>query len=303
MFNRWSSRQISKLNQIVFAFALFIFSTSASAQMELVFGVYTTDKPTTMVKAYRPILSALENVLTLELNEPVQIKLQVASSYQKGIDALVTGEVDFSMIGPASYIEASNSEPGLQILALDSSDGAKSFVRGVICVREDSQINTIAELKGKRFAFGNEKSTIGRYLSQALLTREGVTASSLQSFDYLGRHDRVAHAVSQATHDAGALKESTYHKLNKNKNLGLRILTTISTINRPWVASAQLDQNIVDALQSGMLNLEAPEAFEAMGKKQFVRGSDSDFAKIRSAINNNDSFFEGSPQPLASAEE
>jgi len=255
-----------------------------------------------MVKAYRPVLSALEKKLTRELDEPVKIKLQVASSYQKGIDALVNGKVDFSMIGPASYIEASNSEPGLKILALQSNDGAKTMVRGVVCVREDSDIKTVSDLAGKRFAFGNEKSTIGRYLSQALLTREGITAESLHSFDYLGRHDRVARAVSQATHDAGALKVSTYHKLNKKKNLGLRILATISTINRPWVASAQLDNRILGALQSSMLTLEAPEAFKAMGKKQFVKASDTDFAKIRSAINNNGSFFTQSVQPLVSTE-
>lgn len=297
------SYKVSKLCPPILALVFFVFSTSASAQINLVFGVYTADKPTAMVKAYRPVLAALEKELARELNEPVKIKLQVASSYQKGIDALVNGTVDFSMIGPASYIEASNSEPGLKILALQSNDGAKTFVRGVICVREDSNINTISDLKGKRFAFGNQKSTIGRYLSQALLTSQGITADSLQSFDYLGRHDRVARAVSEATHDAGALKESTYHKLNRKKNLGLRILATISTANRPWVASAQLDEKIFSALQSSMLTLDAPEAFKAMGKKQFVRGSDSDFAKIRSAIGNNEIFFTESVQPLVSTEE
>jgi len=156
------SYKVSKLCPPILALVFFVFSTSASAQINLVFGVYTADKPTAMVKAYRPVLAALEKELARELNEPVKIKLQVASSYQKGIDALVNGTVDFSMIGPASYIEASNSEPGLKILALQSNDGAKTFVRGVICVREDSNINTISDLKGKRFAFGNQKSTIGR---------------------------------------------------------------------------------------------------------------------------------------------
>lgn len=289
------------LTRILGALVLLIVSSAANAQINLVFGVYTSDQPTAMVKAYRPILTALETRLTEELNEEVKIKLQVSSSYQKGIDAIVEGQVDFAMLGPASYIEASNRESGLEILALGSKDGSKTF-NGVICVREDSDIDDISELQGKSFAFGNEKSTIGRYLSQAILVDAGITAQSLKSYEYLGRHDRVAHAVSQGTHDAGALKEGTYKKLNK-KGLKLRSLLTIPLINRPWVASARLDTKLVKALRSSMLTLDASDAFKSMGRKQFVKGSDSDFATIRSAINNNALFFRANLPQLVIGED
>jgi len=265
------------------------YAPGSHAQINLTFGVYSADRPTTMVIAYRPLLSALEDALSETLKESVSIRLQVASSYQKGIDALVAGEVDFAMLGPASYIEALNLQPALKILALESKDGSKTF-NGVICVHEDSEIKSISDLKGKRFAFGNERSTIGRYLSQELLTRNDITAQRLDSFDYLGRHDSVALSVAQGKHDAGALKEGTYKKLKK-KNYKLRTLTTIRLVNRPWVASAKINISLFAALKKTMLHLHAPEAFSAMGRKQFVEGSDSDFVAIRSAINNNGAFF------------
>lgn len=280
--------------------ACLLYSAGSHAQINLTFGVYTSENPLTMVKAYRPVLSALESSLSEKLLDTVSIKLQVASSYEKGINALASGSVDFAMLGPASFIESLIRQPALKILALDSKDGSKTF-NGVICVREDSKIEKISDLAGKRFAFGNEQSTIGRYLSQALLTRNGITAAKLKSFDYLGRHDRVAHSVDRGNHDAGALKEGTYKKLKK-KGLKLRTLATIPLINRPWVASTNLNQNMYSALKETMLGLDAPEAFKAMGRKQFVEGNATDFENIRAAIHNNQKFFSAVTAPLANSD-
>lgn len=274
-----------------------IYATGSHAQINLTFGVYAADRPTMMVRAYRPVLTALEKVLSERLQQEVSIRMQVASSYQKGIDALAKGRVDFAMLGPASYIEAVNLQPSLKILALESKDGSKTF-NGIICVREDSEIEHISDLEGKRFAFGNERSTIGRYLSQALLTRNGITAHNLESFDYLDRHDRVAQSVAKNEYDAGALKEGTYKKL-KMKGYKLRTLTTIALVNRPWVASAELDQNLLATLKESMLTLDAPEAFMALGRNQFVQGNDSDFIDIRSAINDNTAFFTKKKEQIA----
>lgn len=293
----------SKINllQTILLLLSTLYAAGSYAEINLTFGVYTADRPKSMVIAYRPVLSALEEVLSEKLQESVSIRLQVASSYQKGIEALVAGTVDFAMLGPASYIEAQNLQPALKILALESKDGSKTF-NGVVCVREDSKITNISDLKGKRFAFGNKRSTIGRYLSQALLTRNGITAHKLHSFDYLDRHDRVAESVAQGSHDAGALKEGTYTKLKK-KGYQLRTLITIPLVNRPWVASASLEKSLYNQLKESMLSLVAPAAFMAMGRKQFVAGNDNDFAEIRAAINDNDTFFGTDLPPIANTEQ
>jgi len=199
------------------------------------------------------------------------------------------GEVDFSQLGPASYIAAYKRNAALRILALESKDGTLNF-RGLIGVHEDSPYTKVSELKGARFAFGNESSTIGRYLSQAYLLQHGIAASDLLQYEYLGRHDRVAYAVAQKTFDAGALKEGTFNKL-KEKGLPLRALVYFENVNKPWVARSGMDEKLFDSLQSVMLNLSAPKAFKALGKKQFVLGEDSNFEAIRQAIEGNADFF------------
>ena len=191
---------------------LFYLTESAMAEVNLKFGVYTSDKASTMVKMFRPILNELETRLSEKLNKEVKIKLQVANDYEKGISNLVNGDVDFARMGPASYILSKEKNPDLRLLAMESKKGRKKFY-GIIAVHEQSDINNISQLKGRSFAFGNERSTIGRYLSQHVLSEQGIYAKDLGKYDYLKRHDRVGAAVGSGQYDAGALKESTFKKL------------------------------------------------------------------------------------------
>ncbi len=210
MFNNKALTNSGKHKYAIIVFCLLLFnSILAHADIVLNFGIYTSDKPSEMVKKFRPVLNVLEAGLSRLLDDPVIINLQVASSYQKGVAALVTGEVDFARFGPASYIIAKSQDPRISIIAIESKNGSKIF-NGVICVRMDSTITRVEDLKGKNFAFGDPQSTIGRYLSQAYLYEYGVTANELSSYEYLGRHDRVGSAVAAGKFDAGALKKDGF---------------------------------------------------------------------------------------------
>jgi phosphonate transport system substrate-binding protein len=112
--------------KILMAFAVILASIAiapAQADVTLKFGVYTSDKPTTMVKMFRPVLNALEAKLTEKLGEPTRISLQVAATYDQGIDDLVAGRVNFARMGPASYVVSKDRNPDLQLLAMESKDG------------------------------------------------------------------------------------------------------------------------------------------------------------------------------------
>lgn len=270
--------------------ALIILTPSlAWGDVELNFGVYTSDKPSVMVLKFRPVLNALTKSLEEKLGQPVKIRLQVSSGYAKGVEDLANGRVDFSRFGPASYIRAKKLNPGVQILAIESKSGQKIF-NGVICVRTDSAIQSISDLKGKRFAFGNRQSTIGRYLSQNYLYERGIRAKDLGAFDYLGRHDKVGAAVASGKYDAGALKESTFKKLVK-KGAPLRSIASFPNVTKPWIARKGLPENIFVALRESLLSLDDPAALKALKKNGFLAGNDGDYTVIRKAINKNSLFF------------
>lgn len=250
------------------------------AEERLVFGVYAADKPTETVKKLRPILDRVEKRLGDRLGEPVAIKMRIASNYAKGLEDLVSGRVDFARLGPASYVAAKARQPELRILALESKKGQKRF-KGIIAVRRDSAIHEIGDLKGRRFAFGNRRSTIGRYLSQRYLLKHGIRAKDLAGYAYLGRHDKVGWAVALGLFDAGALKEGTFAKLLR-QDAPLRELASFPNVTKPWVASAHLTGERFEILRDSLL---------ALGPERFLPGEDQDFDFIREAIEESAGFF------------
>jgi len=267
-----------------------ISGASAGSGLTLSFGVYTADKPTDVVKQFKPVLVALEKSLSNKLRLQVDIRMQVAKNYQKGIANLVDGKVDFARFGPASYVLAKKEAPGIEILAIESKKGKKVFF-GIICVSSDSSITQVSELNGKTFAFGNERSTIGRYLSQQLLLKEGVSAKDLESYQYLGRHDRVGTAVGLKQFNAGALKESTFKKL-VSKGVPIRSIASFQNVTKPWIARSGLGREHSEAIRAALLEMKEPAALKALKKDGFVEGSDADYSVIRKAIYENPLFFE-----------
>ena len=269
-------------------FYLVIFSTSASAEISLKFGTYTADKPTETVKKYRPFLMFLANRMSAELGEPVAIEMVIAKEYETSIDQLANGEVDFARFGPASYVHATNQNPDVQIIAMESKNGQKIF-KGIIAVHKDSNIQELSELAGLTFAFGDELSTIGRYLSQAQLLDAGISSDDLLSYEFLGRHDSVGLAVGAGKFTAGALKESTFKKL-VSEGVPIRALVKFDNVTKPWLAAATLEPRVYAAMQKVMLASENEEIVRRVAKNGFLLGGDADYEEIREAMKQSANF-------------
>jgi len=275
----------SALSHLLIFFTAMLFSFPSSADINLIFGLYTSDKPTTMVTKFRPFINTLEAQMTEKLKQPVHIKMQISSNYNDGVKALTSGAVDFSRLGPASYITAKNINPDLQLLAIEAKKGKKRF-NGIIAVHENSSITKPEQLIGKRFAFGSEQSTIGRYLSQTYLADHNIFATDLAQFDYLGRHDAVGASVAAGRYDAGALKESTFNKL-RSKGALLREIARFPNVTKPWVAKAGLDDKIIQILSALLIESNEANALykNSLSKNGFLKGTDSDYDIIRKSMN------------------
>lgn len=265
------------------------FSAVAEEQIQLRFGVYSSNKPTAMVRTFKPILNSLEQRMSEKLQKTVDIRMQIAKSYEEGVSDLTGGRVDFSRFGPASYIEAKNTNPDLEIIAIESVN-AKKVIYGIVAINEASDIKSISELKQKSFAFGNETSTIGRYLSQLYLERNGVRAKDLKDYEYLGRHDKVGTAVGAGDFDAGALNESTFKKLIA-KGEPIKELARFPNVSKPWIARAGLDDTVLAALRESLLELSDPKTLKSLKVDGFLPGTDDDYQTIRDSIELNDVFF------------
>lgn len=245
------------------------------------FGVYTSDKPSEMLKKFRGIREALEAGLASTFGREVEIEMKIFKDYESALDALGDGEVDFTRFGPASYILSKHRNKDVRLLAMEHKKGKKRF-NGLIITQADSDIETLADLKGRSFAFGDENSTIGRYLAQDQLVGAGIHASDLAGFDYLGRHDAVAKAVEIGDFDAGSLKESTFEKMNKTGKL--RVVATFDNVTKPWVARAGLDDDVFGALRDALIAIDDEEALKDMKVSGFLPATDAEYEFVRAGM-------------------
>lgn len=127
---RTKHRQTNRLHKSIMALlpALFcLMQSPAYADINLIFGTYTADKPTDTLRKFKPFLKYLSKKMSVSLNEPVKISMKIASNYRQGVSDLVDGHVDFSRFGPASYVTAKNQDRNIQIIAMESKKGKKTF--------------------------------------------------------------------------------------------------------------------------------------------------------------------------------
>jgi phosphonate transport system substrate-binding protein len=270
---------------IVSILILFSFSFSLGAQekqaITLSFGIYQSDKASEMHRKFKPLLDYLSSEMSLLSKQSVVINLTIFKTYQQANDALVNGDIDFARFGPASYILAKQRQPKLQLLAMEEKKGQTRFY-GLIIVQKEASFQTLADLKDASFAFGNQNSTIGRYLAQSELLNAGINNKALSQSEYLGRHDKVFTAVELGDFDAGSLKESTFKKLNKHDQL--RVLHRFENITKPWIARAGLEANLYASLSEALTGLMDKALLKQYKVSAFVKSSDAEYQYVREGM-------------------
>ena len=256
----------------------------------ITFGVYTSDKPTTMYLKFKPILAYLEDRLGWAgVNAGIEIKIY--PSYSRALDAIVNGEVDFARFGPASYVLAKERNKDIGLLAMEHKKNQKRFY-GIFIVPESSSITSLEKIRGKSFAFGDKNSTIGRYLSQAELVKAGVYARDLESYEYLDRHDKVALAVAAGNYDAGVVKENTYKKYTASK--GLKYIARFPNVTKPWVLRAGFDEKSFRVLQQALLELKDKKILKNLKQDGFLAAEDDDYEFVRKGMQRAKEFWDNS---------
>lgn len=254
--------------------------TTQAEPLELRFATYASERPSEELKKMEPFCLYLEQELAKQ-GMPIKVKMRIYPKYEQATEAVENGETDFARLGPVSYVLTKKQNPNIQLLAMESNHGEKA-IKGVIMVATDSPIRNMSDLKGKRFAFGEENSTTGRYLAQEALMQAGIMGRDLAKYEYVGRHDKVAFAVAAGDFDAGAVNETVLEKYAQAK--GLHKLIAYSSPSHAWVARAGLDARVVEQLQKALFGMKG-DILKYIGRDGFLPTKDSDFDKLRNTMN------------------
>lgn len=213
-----------------------------SATRAIRFGSVAMDIPAVMHRRLTP----LTQYLSKKLDRPVTLRL--AEDMPSAIRDVAEGQVDLAYLTPVAYLKA-HAAGQVRLVAKTITDGKGSF-KLMIVVRSDSPIKTIADLRGKKFAFGDRAALLQR----AVVVGAGVKLDTLKAYDFLGHYDNIVRAVLHGEYDAGILKDTMAYKW---KDKGIRILYASEDLP-PYniAASKNVSDKLLAKLKAAFLNLD-----------------------------------------------
>ena len=240
-------------------------------------GSVAMDTPALMQKRLRPLTDYLSQVL----QRPVTLKL--SPDMPAAIRDVASGKVELAYLTPVAYIRA-NATGNTQLIAKTVTQQKASF-KLMIVVRDDSPIKTVADLAGKKFAFGDKAALLQR----ATVVGAGMPLDKLGQYQFLGHYDNIVRAVLHGDFDAGILKDTMAYKW---EDKGIRIL--YRTVDLPpynIAASGKIDQQLLQQLRQAFLSLDPNNPdhhhiIKALDKKYdgFAPTSDAEYDVVRQLI-------------------
>jgi phosphonate transport system substrate-binding protein len=212
----------------------------------------TTD-PSKMLRDSEPLVARLEKATGRK------VKLTIPQNYAAVVEAMVQGQLDLAHFGGFTFVQA-NKRAGAVPLVQRERD--RAFHSKLITARDD--VKSLADLKGKRFAFGDVNSTSGHLMPAYFMRKEGVDPGVLDGAIYTGGHDATALAVAEKRVDAGALDEAVWDRLVKEGKVDaskVRVFwTTPAFVDYVWAARKDLDPAIQKKLTEAFLTLDPASA-------------------------------------------
>lgn len=259
----------------------FLLTSVQLAAADMVLGVHPFKPPAKLIEAFSP----LTNYLSEKLGERVTIV--IARDYQAHIDAAGNDQVDISYFGPVPYLKLHDRYGAMPLLARQAINGSPTF-HGRIFVAATSSIQSLAELRGKRFAFGDTHSTMSHLVPRYMLLQAGIRAEALAGYSFVGDHVNVALGVLAGDFDAGATKEDVYLQY---ENRGLRsIATSMPLSDHVFVASNKIPAAKRQQLRTLLLQLHTEPRGSLIlqaitpGVTQLLPVQDSDYDNLRQIL-------------------
>jgi phosphonate transport system substrate-binding protein len=190
------------------AFALVLGSAQA-AEAPVRFGLTAV-----VVREDLQLYDRWSSYLRKQIGRPVQFVQ--ARSYREIMGLLEAGGLDFAWICGYPFVQQRDPET-LELVAVPVFEGEPLY-RSYIIVHRDSSIASLADLKGRVFAFSDPDSNSGYLVPQAMLAQSGHRPESffrLSFFTY--SHAETIEAVAEGLAEGGAVDSYIWEYLHKNR--------------------------------------------------------------------------------------
>ena len=243
---------MTTVSRLLATFALCLTALSAVAQsapLKLGVGLFQPDKERNDA-TYRP----LAQYLSAKLGRPVE--LRTVDSWEGLAKSLANGETDLALMGPWGYVLAHHAAHA-QVVSTILYD-AKPEYFALMITHPDSGINSVADLKGKTFAFGDKGSTSGYLIPLHFFMSQGIDPDKYFSKVLYTKHQAIETQVAAGQLDAGA-------DYNRNRN-------------------AMIEQGLIKAERSKVIWQSAPLPNDAFAVSEALFKDKAFVAQLQAAL-------------------
>lgn len=183
-------------------------------------------------KDFQPIFGAVSQATGLKFD------IKVGQSYGAVVEAMCNGAADIAWYGPASYLQA-RARGCAELLALAVKHGDSVYYSGIFA-RKDANINSIADIKGKKIALGDANSTSSFNVPVAMMLSSGLNpARDAAVINLAGSHANVLKALSEGLVDVGGASFDSFEKAVNAKAIDptqIKVVVKSAAIPNPPLA-------------------------------------------------------------------
>ncbi len=150
--------------------------------------------------------------------------------------AVAAADIDFLLANSGIYVEFEKRYGVGRIATLRNRNGDRGYTRfgGVIFTRAGrDDINTLADLVGKRFAAVKENSLGGYLMAWREMAQQGIVPSEDTTLQFAGTHDAVVDAVLRGEADAGTVRTDTLEVMSREGHIDLARIKVINPQQYP----------------------------------------------------------------------
>ncbi|WP_050871643.1 putative selenate ABC transporter substrate-binding protein [Comamonas testosteroni] len=210
------------------------------------------EAPTELQRKFKPLGEYLSQATGMK------VVFTPVSDYAAVVESLATRKLDLAWLGGFTYVQAKIRTNGTAIPIVQRAEDAVFTSKFITA---DPAIKTLADLKGKTFAFGAPSSTSGSLMPRFFLQQDGLNPEKdFKTVAYSGAHDATVAFVAAGKAEAGVLNTSVWDKLVESKKVDtskVRVFATTPTyFDYNWTVRGDLEPAIVKKLTAAFLALD-----------------------------------------------
>src|SRR5205085_3562734 len=211
------------------------------------------DAQTDLQRKFKPLADYLKRETGLD------VQFIPVTDYAAVVEGLATNKLDMAWLGGFTYVQAKIRTNGGAVPIVQRAEDAKFTSRFIVPI--GSSAKTLADLKGKTFAFGAPSSTSGSLMPRYYLLQAGIDPErDFKSVAFSGAHDATVAFVAAGRAEAGVLNASVMDKLVESKNPNaakVRVLAvTPPYFDYNWTVRPGMDPALVKKLTDAFLELD-----------------------------------------------